>query len=154
MTGLRRGSGYFPTAFDSKELCNRAKTMLKGVQFDTVVGSGVSGVLPLLTIATALKVNTMVVRKPVDLNNSHCGSLIEGQLDHKWLFVDDFCATGKTFARVWEAVDRACQSEWVPHQCVGAFLYESDKVGAFFDLKSATLLWSSVNKAVSGRVFA
>jgi orotate phosphoribosyltransferase len=151
---LYKSSGYFSTAFAPKELRNRAQTILKGVQFDTVVGSGISGVLPLLTIAEACQVSMMVVRKPHDLGNSHCDSLLEGTLNHKWLFVDDFVATGSTFARVWDDINKACNHHSKVHECVGAFLYESDMTGRFITFATAKKLYMRVANATEGLVAA
>jgi hypothetical protein len=120
------GSGYFPVALDPERVRRLARKRLKKIEFDTVVGAGFSGLLPLGIVARSFKVNMLAVRKEIDRQHSHCSSLLEGSIGYKWLFVDDFPCTGRTFSRVYRTIDKHCMSRNRPHQCVGAFFYEKD----------------------------
>jgi orotate phosphoribosyltransferase len=102
----------------------RAERVLKDVQFDTMVCTGLSG-----TIAAAYLQETLypdarlvVVRKPHE--QSH-GELIEGHFGDRWLFVDDFVSRGITYARVIMAVRAECRRMGVQTDHVGAFLYHT-----------------------------
>lgn len=130
------GRDYFAKAFEPESIRRMALKSLKGIEFDTIIGSGHSGVLPLGVIARSLKVNMCIVRKQTDKENSHARGLVEGFVGKRWIFVDDFISTGATFVRVSRAVNNAIQvresSTWVTKgfktECVGAFLYEREDV--------------------------
>lgn len=117
-------SAYMKTALKPKELKLRAKEALKGVQFDTIVGTGLSGILPLYLLGEQFKVYTLAVRKPND--SSHAGSqLLEGTLGNRWLFLDDFISTGDTFIRTHRTVEKYLYfNNCNKAKCVGAFLYD------------------------------
>jgi hypothetical protein len=78
----------------------------KSITFDTLVCSGLSGLLIVPTLARELtvtlgkKVNLLIVRKS---GNTH-GIPVEGRLGNEWLFVDDFTGIGTTIERVYKAV--------------------------------------------------
>lgn len=114
-------SAYLRTALDPKKVRARAKKGLQGVQFDTVVGTGLSGLLPLHILGEHFKVYTLAVRKVND--GSHGIGLTEGTVGLRWLFVDDFISTGNTFIRTYKTVMAACKNRGFATECVGAFLY-------------------------------
>jgi len=66
------------------------------VEFDTLVGTGMSGILPLLYVAKTLDVKWLAVRKNGE--STHTGTAVEGDLGKRWLFLDDFIESGKTYA--------------------------------------------------------
>lgn len=79
----------------------------EAVTFDTLVCTGLSGLLivpPLareLTVALGKKINFLVVRKSIETH----GNPVEGVLGKEWLFVDDFICYGNTARRVYKAVN-------------------------------------------------
>lgn len=80
------------------------KAGVKMSDFDTLVGTGLSGALVIPALAHALSKEFLIIRKPKDV--SHSGEMIgAGRLGEKWLFVDDFISTGTTLHRVKDAVD-------------------------------------------------
>lgn len=115
-------SGYMDNVFNPREIRKRAKKALSGIQFDTVIGTGMSGVLPLQTIAAQFKVYAVAVRKNTE--GSHSTSKLEGHLGRRWLFVDDFISSGTTFAKVHKAVRTEAAQRGFRTECVGAFQYE------------------------------
>lgn len=80
----------------------------KANDFDTIVGTGLSGCLVLAQLAKVLDVEYLAVRKSND--SSHSEKTCEGSLGKSWLFVDDFIGTGATFYRVKSAVETLCAS--------------------------------------------
>lgn len=99
---LRTHSGYFDRAFGN--LDQIAEDMLEKVQdveFDTLVGTGLSGTLVVPTLARAFGVYWAIVRKE---SSPHTSVMVEGEIGHKWLFVDDFICSGATLIRVKRAI--------------------------------------------------
>ena len=78
----------------------------------TLVGTGVSGSISVVTLATALELPFAIVRRPGDGSHSYSASnsvdgYVEGYLEHqRWVFVDDFVATGATLLRVLRAMKK------------------------------------------------
>lgn len=134
---LRIASYYMTAALDPKKVKSAARSAmrieLKDKEFDTVVGTGFSGTLPLYTVSEVFKTNFAFVRKRgVD---SHSNKPVEGVFGRNWLFVDDFVSAGSTFVRVWEAIDDMTRSHRIGHQCIGAFCYANEKhKGRFYTL--------------------
>lgn len=98
------------------------KDTFPAVEFDTLVGTGVSGMIPLLYVAKALNVNWLAVRKVGEL--THTGSTVEGELGRKWLFLDDFIDTGKTLAHVKRTIDISREAGFIS-KFQGVFQYYS-----------------------------
>lgn len=131
MSTVNFHSDYMNTIYDPRELRKRARQALKDIDFDTIVGIGISGTLPLMALADTLKVNYVAIRKPGAVG--HAPTRLEGHLGHKWLLVDDFISSGTTFVNVHDAIEEAMDKRPVfvgstktPHttECVGAFRYE------------------------------
>lgn len=137
---IRLLPGYFDQAWLNQEgLVRAACNRLRDVDFDSLVGTGLSGALVVPVLARALKKTFMIVRKTHDA--SHSRNLAEGILGRKWIFVDDFMASGKTRSRCLDTiaqVDRnhtsgcdcgACNSSpppegWVPWSTyAGSYFY-------------------------------
>lgn len=107
------------------DMLERALLSLADVEFDTVVGTGLSGALVVPRLASDLLVEWAVVRKPTD--NSHAFSAVEGRIGRKWLFVDDLIDTGTTLLRVHNIIRRECNAVNWETEYVGAWTYTWDK---------------------------
>jgi adenine/guanine phosphoribosyltransferase-like PRPP-binding protein len=121
-------STYFDAAFGSRRtLVARAKRALADVEFDTMVGTGLSGALVIPTLAKALDVDFLLVRK--DSDESHSSGEPAGTLGHQWIFVDDFVSTGATLAHVRSEVEEFAETnDMDPHfdtTYMGAYLYQT-----------------------------
>jgi hypothetical protein len=134
------GNVYAAGALDPAGIVRKAiDGRLGDHQFDTIVGSGLSGALVIPTLAQAFGVTWAVVRKPED--GSHSSWSIEGVIGERWVFVDDLMDSGKTFRRVHNAVVEAFRGpfdEWGYRQpshgtrYVGAWLYQQE--GTWLDV--------------------
>ena len=114
-------TSYMETLFrEPEKIVRRLRNLQeRGVEFDTIVGTGISGLIPLKQAADELGIHWLAVRKPGE--NSHSGSLLTGEIGDKWLMVDDFMQSGATVKRVVEAITRA----GVKSQFVGLLQYEA-----------------------------
>lgn len=65
--------------------------------FDTIVCCGTSGITVGLRMADQLNCNLFIARK--ESEHTHHNGLGAGIIGDRWLFVDDFFATGNTFRR-------------------------------------------------------
>lgn len=119
------GNSYFSDALhDPEKLRDNAIWELGRYSFDTLVGTGMSGALVLPILAEALDTYFLLVRKSHKLEVRHNYGMTEGRLGRRWLFVDDFMSTGRTAARVANAVnDLATEAGWRT-TCVGAYFYQ------------------------------
>lgn len=117
------------------------------VEFDTLVGTGVSGTVPLMSLANSLHVNWLTVRKPTD--RSHNGNqLLSGKLGKRWIFLDDFISSGETLRRVYFEIEKELYQsggrgkDYYGRQFhtefVGAFLYR-DRFNPFFSAADLTI---------------
>lgn len=96
-------SGYLGAAYaDNEALLAKATHALRDVEFDTMVGTGLSGSLIIPVIARALGKNWLIIRK--ESESAHSSERGEGNLGDRWVFVDDFVDTGATKRRVKDAV--------------------------------------------------
>jgi orotate phosphoribosyltransferase len=109
-------NGYSDRIFDDydfkgiyNDLVKATRTGKAKIDYDTLVGTGMSGSLVVPYLAMRLKINWAVVRKNGE--SSHGNSEVGGRIGRRWLFVDDFISTGRTHSRVRaaivEAVNRA-----------------------------------------------
>lgn len=73
--------------------------------FDTLVGTGLSGALVVPGVARILEKYWVIVRKEGD--GSHSSYPYEGILGERWLFVDDRIETGATLKHVREVITNA-----------------------------------------------
>lgn len=91
------------------------------IDFDTVVGTGLSGALLLPRLAEMLKCHYLIIRKEP---TSHSYRPAEGMLGRRWLFVDDQRSTGATRNRVKDIVVRICErNDEFTSEYVGAYYY-------------------------------
>lgn len=119
----RNHSGYFNKAFgDIDDIAVRMREELKEVEFDTMVGTGLSGTLVVPTLARAFGTLWAIVRKE---HSPHSYGLIEGEIGQKWLMVDDFVDTGETVRRVQRAINEEfLRFPDISTQYVGIYQYE------------------------------
>lgn len=112
--------------FDLPDVIETAKKALAGVDFDTLVGTGFSGSIVIPSIALALGKNFVLIRKETDDSHHGKGRLV-GQLGKKWIFVDDFVATGRTRQRVIDKIDEAIAE----YRQIGYTVDETELVGQY-----------------------
>lgn len=116
-------SGYMTRAFsDPESLADDARKALAGVDFDTIVGRGMSGALVIPSLARALDKHWLMVRKPSE--NSHTWRETEGTLGERWIFVDDFVESGATRDACKQAVATLIADERASTTFVGTYTYE------------------------------
>lgn len=97
-----------------------ARKHLRGIPYDTLIGTGLSGALVLPMLARALRRKFAVVRKQ---DNTHSDQSIEGCIGERWVFVDDLVASGATLQRVQSEVRQVTATRGHVTTYVGAFLY-------------------------------
>lgn len=116
MIKVQNGFASFRTDYsdrmfqDVTEIANeiRQQTREAGVKYDTIVGRGSSGMLIVPVLARILRKKFLVVRKDEEVASSHStGSRVLGDLGKRWIFVDDFCSSGKTFRETRRGVEDA-----------------------------------------------
>lgn len=111
--------------YNPEELINKAKTILDfhSVNYDTMVGIGLSGSLVIPTLARALNKDFAIIRKSGTY--SHGASVgFEGTIGDRWLFVDDFISTGATLTTVYSRINEISDYYYKPiPKFVGAYLY-------------------------------
>lgn len=124
---LKLNAMYLDRAInDPKDVLADARAKLKGVKFDTFIGTGLSGALVLPMLARSMRKSFAVVRKP---DNSHSQFRIEGSIGKRWIFVDDLIASGDTFRRVMGEVSTLCFAKNHETELVGAYMYHTKKYG-------------------------
>lgn len=116
---------YSRQAFDPKQIRKTLRELAKDVEFDTVVATGVSGLMaaPVLAqIHRARNINMVAVRKTTA--GCHSSEMVEGDMGSVgWVFVDDFISSGDTLRRVYEQV----LLTWPGTKFVGAVLYGDEE---------------------------
>lgn len=94
-------SSYFNEAIDPStrvEVVDRVVRDLSGTGIDTIVVSGMSGVVVGAVAAIRLGVNLVIVRKPDD--STHSRDNIVGTIGNKYVVLDDFVESGATVNRI------------------------------------------------------
>lgn len=79
------------------------RNKMKGVKYDTIVGTGVSGTVFASRVAASMRKKLVIVRKNTE--SSHDGHTVIGDVGKRWLFVDDFISRGTTIRRVQDSMD-------------------------------------------------
>lgn len=102
---------------DMDRVVDKARKTLKDVDYDTMVGTGLSGSLVIPVLAREFGKYFAIVRKD---EKRHSMMEVEGQIRRKWIFVDDFVSSGDTRNRVKDAVKLATGN---PDLYVGSYLY-------------------------------
>jgi hypoxanthine phosphoribosyltransferase len=125
-------SYYMGKAFeDPKLIADKFREYVPaGVEFDTMIGTGFSGSLVTPSLARELGVNWAVVRKPNV--STHGDYMVEGTIGKRWIFVDDFCASGDTFARCRNTVRRHVERFGQAELDLGIKAFVTEYVGSFF----------------------
>lgn len=101
---VRHGLTYLDRAFgDASALLSDARVALQGLDFDTMVGVGLSGALVIPLLARAMGKMFAIVRKNGD--DAH-GARIEGYTGARWIFVDDLISTGSTRGHAKQWMDK------------------------------------------------
>jgi orotate phosphoribosyltransferase len=90
--------------FELEKVINRAKKDLADVEFDTLVGTGFSGSIVIPALALAMGKKFVLIRKETDDSHHGRGRCL-GELDSRWIFVDDFVSSGRTRRRVMDKID-------------------------------------------------
>ena len=130
-------SYYLGRVREPKSVLVDFKYETKGIDFDTLVGTGLSGSLIIPVLADHLDLNFLIVRKPGVVSH---GNHMEGRLGRRWLFVDDMVASGKTFVRVRDTVATAAEQRGFATEFVGGFLYNTS---TYRNAEYANLHWSN-----------
>lgn len=119
----RNHSGYFNRAFgDLDRIADIMRERLVEVEYDTMVGTGLSGTLVVPTLARAFGKYWAIVRKE---HSPHAYGMIEGEIGQSWLFVDDFISSGDTLHRVQGVINDAfARYENLSTKYVGTYEYE------------------------------
>ncbi|ORB04352.1 hypothetical protein BST33_00130 [Mycolicibacter minnesotensis] len=112
---------YMGSVHEPERLLEHARRQLAAVDYDTLVGTGLSGAIAVTELARQLEKWYLVVRKPND--SSHSNLPVEGRLGERWLFVDDLIETGATARWVREKVTEVAKGANFRTEMVGAFLY-------------------------------
>lgn len=115
---------YLNLAFHQEELVQKARGALGDLEYDVLVGTGMSGALVVPVLAYALHKRFAVVRKAK--TQTHSSWLVEGMLREgdRCLFVDDVKSSGDTERRVVHAMSNLGHSLKV--KIVARYLYASD----------------------------
>lgn len=129
MAGFR--TGYMDDAlFDLAGVIERATQDLASVQFDTLVGTGLSGAVVVPALSLALKKKFVLIRKRED--GSHHRGRVLGELGKRWIFVDDFVSSGSTRERVIDRVAECALDSGSETVMVGQYMYAERLCGEGF----------------------
>jgi hypothetical protein len=99
----------------------RFRAKVRHVDFDTLVGTGLSGALAAQLLAQSVSCHFAVVRKSGE--STHSNNTVEGVIGKRWLFVDDLVASGETRSRVKTAMQCFCEIHEFESVYVGDYLY-------------------------------
>jgi adenine/guanine phosphoribosyltransferase-like PRPP-binding protein len=94
---------------------------MRRIDYDTLIGTGLSGALAVPALARAVGCSWAVVRKDGDC--SHSGNAVEGTVGRRWVFVDDLISSGDTRARVRAAMQLFSEMNDFETEYVGDYLY-------------------------------
>lgn len=110
--------------FDHEKNLAEAVENLKGAEFDTIVVTGVSGLVFGVPLAQKMKKHIAIVRKDKDGTHSHKSIEATVKRDElgRWLFVDDLIDTGKTEKRVKAKIKEHTDGVAV---YIGSYLFEN-----------------------------
>lgn len=90
--------------------------------FDSIVVTGMSGVIVGVPVALRLGKPVVIVRKPEDIHHNFESIVNEHRVGERWLWLDDFVGTGNTRQRVRKALDARPYVGGLS-RCVGCYLY-------------------------------
>ncbi|WP_066904093.1 phosphoribosyltransferase [Mycolicibacterium houstonense] len=113
---------YMSDVHDGDRLFERFQEAVPAdLEYDTLVGTGLSGTIAVVDLARRLGKHYLVVRKAND--NTHSVYSAEGRLGQRWLFVDDFIDTGRTLGRVYDKITDLTDGEFEA-ELVGIYEYK------------------------------
>lgn len=116
---------YFDEALsDLPGVIETARKELKGIDFDTIVGTGFSGGIVIPALAIKMDKKFVLIRKEGD-DSHHGGGRLVGQLGRRWVFVDDFVSSGRTRRRVIGKIADAASEEMLSTLMVGQYMYQN-----------------------------
>lgn len=146
---LTTHADYLREAIRTPEvLIDDAKIALAEVDYDTMVGRGLSGAIVIPWLARALGKHWMIVRKEGD--GSHSTEKVEGSLGQRWLFVDDLVSSGKTMRTCCDQLRLLCHERGFNSEFVGAWTYQSKALIGTDGYTSAILLNGAMSKLYDG----
>lgn len=109
----------------------KCKEALRGVEFDTIVGTGFSGGVVIPALAMAMGKKFVLIRKEND-DSHHGGGRLVGELGKRWIFVDDFVSSGRTRERVITKIaDAVVGTDLGGTTMVGQYMYQRSQSGRF-----------------------
>lgn len=113
---------YFEKALKltNGELIETMRYQLRDLEYDTIVGTGLSGTIFVARVAPGLRKKFAIVRK--DNDGSHSGFKVEGSVGKRWVFADDFVCTGDTMKRVLKRMVK----DHPGSEFVGVYQYEPE----------------------------
>ena len=127
-------SYLFPAFYNREENIKRAAARISecNLKIDTLVCTGMSGVIFASPLSLFMKTQLVIVRKDSDKNHSHRSIEANCEPDAlgNWIFIDDLIDTGDTQKRVHTAI-----KEWVEDddpekervtKYLGHYLYEDN----------------------------
>lgn len=116
------GTGsYFDKALteSNMDLIENMRREMRGVKYDTIVGTGLSGTIFTARVAPGLHKNFAIVRKDDD-TSTHSGKRVEGIVGERFVVADDFVSSGATLKKVLERMrEKHPRAEFV-----GVYQYE------------------------------
>ena len=122
-------SGYlrrpFGSAYTVNKMIAQAKQDSTAADFDTVIGTGVSGALVAPLIARELGKFFAIARKDSESTPSYHS--VEGAVGKRWILADDQIDSGATVRRVKYDLARECEAYEHSTLFVGAWLYACDE---------------------------
>jgi hypothetical protein len=119
---VRSHASYLTQLFEDHDVCvQQFRVKMRAVDFDTVVGTGISGTLAAQMFARAMGINFAIVRKGGD--GSHSYNPVEGNVGRRWVFVDDLICSGATRQRVRDAMELFSEQNDFKTTYVGDYLY-------------------------------
>ena len=129
---------YFDKAVrDLPGVIEQCKTALRGIEFDTIVGTGFSGAVVIPALAMAMGKKFVLIRKEND-DSHHGGGRLVGELGKRWIFVDDFVSSGRTRERVITKIaDAVVGTDLGATRMVGQYMYQRSQSGRFEYFSSA-----------------
>jgi len=113
-------------ASDTKELLTNAEMQLlgQGIEFDSMVGIGNSGLLVLPLLARHFKVPFFAMRKAGQLSHNSKQPDGDGMIGHNWILVDDVKILGGTISYVVKTINKLARQNSFFTVYRGAYLYE------------------------------
>jgi len=155
------GCRYFDTVFEHpSELVDVISHELNNPIFgkiDFIVGTGLSGILPLLSVSIKTKIPFVVVRRRSDIASTidnggcHSGSYTEegdrkNFYKQRYVIIDDCIDTGATIKYVMARLDRDKQAS-----LAGIILYNQRHEMYALELQSVpvSIVWNQIKEVVS-----